>query len=95
MLVDTMVTIFHAQNLLHILKKKEQAGVKFINFSQKYKGSVFWGHPVYASMPSSKTLAHTNVFGFRVYVCIYGWVDSRGRTDDRVYTKVSLQQGVK
>ena len=37
----TMVPIFHAQNLLHILKKKK-ARIKFMNFSQKYMGSVFF-----------------------------------------------------
>ena len=47
MLVNIMVPIFHAQNLLHILKK-EKARIKFMNFSQKYMGTVFsLGHPVY------------------------------------------------
>ena len=56
MFVNTMVPIFHAQNLLHILKKKkkkkkekekkEKARIKFMNFSQKYMGSVFLGHRV-------------------------------------------------
>ena len=54
MLVNTMVLIFHAQNLLHILKKKEKARIKFINFSQKYMGSVFWwvseGHPIISNI---------------------------------------------
>ena len=44
--MNTRVSIFHAQNLLHI-PKKEKAKIKFMNFSKKYKGSVFWGaHPV-------------------------------------------------
>ena len=43
MLLNTMVPIFHAQNLLHFLKKKEKASIKFMNFSQKYMGSVFFG----------------------------------------------------
>ena len=51
MLVNTMVPIFHAQNLLHILKKKKRkARIKFMNFSQKYMGSVFFlggGRPVF------------------------------------------------
>ena len=48
MLVNTMVLIFYAQNLLRILKK-EKARIKFMNFRQKYMGSVlfcFFGHPV-------------------------------------------------
>ena len=28
-------------------EKKEKAGIKFMNFSQKYMGSVFLGHPVH------------------------------------------------
>ena len=43
MLVNTMVPIFHARNLLHVLKKKkEKARIKFMNFSQKYMGSVLF-----------------------------------------------------
>ena len=38
--MNTLVLIFHAQNLLHILKKKEKARIKLMNFSQKYMGSV-------------------------------------------------------
>ena len=44
MLVNTIVPIFHAQNLLHILKN-EKANIKFMNFNQKYMGSVFLGSP--------------------------------------------------
>ena len=40
--MNTMVPIFHAQNLLHILKK-EKARIKSMNFIQKYMGSVFFG----------------------------------------------------
>ena len=29
------------QNLLYILKKKEKARIKFMNFIQKYMGSIF------------------------------------------------------
>ena len=47
MLVNTKVPIFHAQNLFQILKK-EKARIKFMNFSQKYIGSVlFWGVTLY------------------------------------------------
>ena len=42
-----MVPIFHAQYLLHILKKKEKAKIKFMNFSKKYMGSVFFGGSPY------------------------------------------------
>ena len=49
MLVNTMVPIFHALNLLHILKK-EKAKIKLMNFSQKYMGSVFFGPPVVLSV---------------------------------------------
>ena len=38
--MSTMVLIFPAQSLLHILKKKKEK--KFMNFSQKYRGSVFF-----------------------------------------------------
>ena len=48
--MNTMVPIFHAQNLLHILKKKKMARIRFMNFSQKYMGSVFFwgGQPVFS-----------------------------------------------
>ena len=65
MLVNTMVPIFHAQNLLHILKKKKKARIKFMNFSQKYMGSVYWGggNPVYLLDHANKNsnISFTNV----------------------------------
>ena len=49
-MVNTIVPIFNAQNLLHVLKK-EKARIKLMNFSQKYMGLFFFwgGYPVLRS----------------------------------------------
>ena len=60
--MNTMVPIFHTQNLLHILKKKEKTRIKFLNFSQKYMGTVFeGGYPVFEESLLSRYLSNRKI----------------------------------
>ena len=72
MLVNTMVPIFHAQNLLHILKKK--ARIKFLNFIQKYMVSVFSGEVILYVMYPVLSIYISEFFLTTLKICRLLWI---------------------